>query len=319
MIYFYLLGCIGFMILQGFFAATEISFISSRLLQLRFRHNQGDKKAGKVYRLILSPEKLLITTLTGTNLSVVMSSSLITIFLIDLGVKESNFWTTVFFTPLVVIFAELIPKNIGRSFKEDFSCKAVDLIILFEKLFTPIVKSVELVSKFLVKTFIGKVRYRSLFVTKEEIRSMIKEMEHQGGIDKGEKEAIEGVFELKINKIKELSVRLRSVVSIDYADSAAQIMEKVKQKELTRYPVFRNREVVGYLNIYDLFYNPQEDWRSFIRPIMRVEFDQKLYEVFTRLKSKRESIALVCKGQRPWGVITLQDIIRETITSIVKI
>lgn len=319
MIYFYLLGCIGFMILQGFFAAAEISFISSRLLQLRFLHNRGDKKAGKVYRLILSPEKLLITTLTGTNLSVVMSSSLITLFLIDLGVKESNFWTTLFFTPLVVIFAELIPKNIGRSLKEDFSCKAVDLIILFEKFFTPIVKSVELVSKFLVKIFIGKVRHRSLFVTKEEIRSMIKEMEQQGGIDKGEKEAIEGVFELKINKIKELSVRLRSVVSIDYAETAAKIMEKVKQKELTRYPVFRNREITGYINIYDLFYNPQEDWRSFIRPIIRVEFDQKLYEVFTSLKAKRESIALVCKGQRPWGIITLQDIIRETITSIVKI
>ena len=328
MIYLYLLGCLIFVILQGFFAASEISFISSPTIRLRHRQNKGDEKARKVYNFILSPERFLIITLIGTNVSVVLSSSLITFFLINLGVRGSNLWITFMFAPLVVIFAELIPKNIGRFFKEDFSCKAVDLIIFFEKIFSPVVKSIEFVSKFLVKVFVKKARYRSFFVTKEEIKSLVKEIEKQGGIDKGEKEAIEEVFEFRSDRIKDVCVRARRIVAFDYADSYKTILATVKKHRFTRYPVFsakgesasggKNKEIVGYINIYDLFYQAGVSWQQFIRPIAKVGFNQKLHQIFTRLKSKKESIALVLKGKKVYGIITIQDIIREIITSIIK-
>jgi len=318
MIYLYLLGCLIFVILQGFFAASEISFISSHMLRLRHRQSKGDQKAKKVYEFILNPEKFLATTLVGTNLSVVLSSSLLTFFLIRLGVRASNLWITFAFTPVVVIFAELIPKNIGRFFREDFSCAVVGLIDFFEKLFLPVVKTIEAISKFLIKIFIGKARHRSPFVTKEEIRLLVKEIEKEGGIDRGEKEAIEEVFEFKKDTIKDFCVEIKKIVAVDYTDNYQAILEKVKKFRFTRYPVFKNRVIAGYINIYDLFYNPKTNWQSFIRPIIKVGFNQKLQGVFTRLKSKRESIALVMKGRRPYGIITISDIIREIITSIIK-
>lgn len=323
MSYLYLSGCLIFVILQGFFAASEISFISSPTIKLRHRQNKGDKKAKKVYDFILNPERFLATTLIGTNISVVLSSSLITFFLINLGVRASNLWITFIFTPLVVIFAELIPKNIGRFFKEDFSCKAVGLISFFEKLFLPVVKSIELVSKLLVKVFVKKARHRSFFVTKEEIKLLVKEIEKEGGIDKGEKEAIEEVFEFRSDRIKDVCVRTKKIVAFDYADSYKTILATVKKHRFTRYPVFsasggKNKEIIGYINIYDLFYQGAVCWQQFIRPIAKVGFNQKLHQIFTRLKSKRESIALVLKGKKVYGIITIQDIIREIITSIIK-
>lgn len=320
MIYLALLGCIVFMILQGFFAASEIGFISSSLLKLRHRRNKGEKGADKAYGLLSRPEKFLITTLVGTNISVILSSSFLTFFLIKIGLRNSNIWITLFFTPLVVIFAELIPKNIGRYFKENFSCRAANIIVFFEKLFSPIVKLIEAIIKLLVKAILGKeVKIRSLFVTKEEIRSLIKEIEQEGGIDKGEKEAIEEVFELRQSKIKDVSAPLRKIVGLDYTDSRDKIIALVKQKGFTRYPVFKNRIIIGYVNIYDLFYNPQLDWHNLIRPITKVGVSQKLYEVFTTLKAKKESMALVYKGKRTYGIVTVQDLIRELITSIIKI
>ena len=318
MIYLYLLGCLIFVILQGFFAASEISFISSSTIKLRHRQNKGDRKAKKVYDFILSPERFLVTTLIGTNISVVLSTSLITFFLINLGVRGSNLWITFIFTPLVVIFAELIPKNVGRFFKEDFSCKVVGLISFFEKSFSPVVKSIELVSKFLVKAFVKKARYRSFFVTKEEIKSLVKEIEKEGGIDKGEKEAIEEVFEFRSDRIGDVCVRTRKIIAFDYADSYKTILAAVKKHRFTRYPVFKNKDIIGYINIYDLFYQGAVRWQQFIRPIAKVDFNQKLHQVFTRLKSKKESIALVLKGKKIYGIITIQDIIHEIITSIIK-
>ena len=328
MIYLYLLGCLIFVILQGFFAASEISFISSPTIKLRHRQNKGDKKAKKVYDFILSPERFLVTTLIGTNISVVLSSSLITFFLINLDVRASNLWITFIFTPLVVIFAELVPKNIGLFFKEDFSCKVVNLISFFEKLFSPVGKSIEVVSKLLVKVFVKKARHRSFFVTKEEIKLLVKEIEKEGGIDKGEKEAIEEVFEFRSDRIKDVCVKTKRIVTFDYTDSYKTILATVKKHRFTRYPVFsaqggsasggKNKDIVGYINIYDLFYQGAVRWQQFIRPIAKVGFNQKLHQIFTRLKSKKESIALVLKGKKIYGIITIQDIIHEIMTSIIK-
>ena len=318
MIYLYLLSCLFFVILQGFFAASEISFISSHLLKLRHRQGKGDEQAKKVYELILNPERFLATTLVGTNLSVVLSSSFLTFFLIKLGVRASSLWITFVFTPIIVIFAELIPKNIGRFFREDFSCKTVGFIDFFEKLFLPIVKTIEVVSKFLIKIFIKKTRLRSMFVTKEEIKLLVKEIEKQGGIDRGEMEAIEEVFEFRSDTIKDFCLGIKDVIALDYSDGYDSILEKVKKFRFTRYPVFKNKEIIGYVNIYDLFYNLGQNWQSFIRPITKVGFNQKLQGVFTRLTADKESIALVMKGKRPYGIITIQDLIREIITSIIK-
>ncbi|MFH1772170.1 MAG: CNNM domain-containing protein [Candidatus Omnitrophota bacterium] len=315
----YILGSFVLLLLQGFFAASEISFISSVMLTLRHRQEKGDKRAKKVYSLMSKPEKFLATTLVGTNISVVLSSSLMTLFFISLGIGNSNIWVTVIFTPLVVVFAELIPKNIGKYFREDFSCRVVNIIDFFQRIFSPAVTGILGVSNFIVGLVVGHSRKRSPFVTKEEIKFLLKEIQKQGGIDRGEQEAIEEVFEFKSSKIKDVCVSLNKVAGFDYTDSFERIVEIARGSRFTRFVVFKNREVVGYVNIFDIFYNPGKNWHYLIRPIPKVGANQKLYEVFTRLKSDKESIALVLKGRRPSGIITLQDLIREVITSIVKI
>lgn len=319
MVYIYLLGCLIFMLTQAFFCAGEISFISIRPLKLRHRQIRGDKKAAKIYRLVLEPEKFFATTLAGINISLVLSSSFFTFLLMRLGVKNSNLWAMIIFTPLVVIFAELIPKNIGRLFKEDFSYRAAPIIAFFEKLFFPLVKVINLINKFFVKNFIRERKRLASVITKDELKSMIKEFQKEGGLDRGETEAIEDVFDFKIDRIKDVCVGLRKLVGLDYTDSYDKILEIARKKGFTRYPVFRNKEITGYINIYDLFYNPGKTWHSFIRPIMKVGSNQKLYEVFSRLKAKKESIALVIKGAKAYGIITLEDLTWEIITSIVKI
>lgn len=329
MVYLYLVVCLLFVILHGFFAASEISFISSRPVRLRHRLNKGDRSAKAVYEHVLRPEKFLATTLVGTNISIVLSSSLLTFFLIKIGIEASNVWITFIFTPFVVIFAELIPKNIGRFFREDFSCKIVGFIRFFEVLFLLIVEGIERLSRALVKLITRKAATRSLYVTKEEIKSLVREIERQGGIDKGEKKAIEEIFEFRSDRIKDVCVNVKNVVALDYADSYETVLSTIEKSGFTRYPVYssggrsafggKNKEIAGYINIYDLFYEDHKNWQVLIRPIAKVGFNQKIHEAFTRLKSKKESIALVLKGGKAYGIITIQDIIREIITSIIKI
>lgn len=313
----YFLGCSIFIILQGLFSGSEIAFVSSSTLRLRHRMQRKDKKAKLAFELVSNPEKFLATTLVGTNLAVIISSSLATLFLIETGVENSNMWITFLFTPIVVIFAELVPKNIGRFYKERFSCVVSGTVKFFETIFFPLVLIIEKFSRSLIRLLVGKKRCRSVFVTKEEIKLILKEIEGKGILDKGEKEAIEDVFGFGETKIKDVITPFKKIVGLDYADSYEEITRRARNFGLTRYPVFKNKEMVGYINIFDLFYH-KENWLELIRPIARVGESQKLYDVFTNLRTNRENIALVMRGRKPIGVVTLEDIIREIITSIVK-
>jgi len=314
---FYLLGCIVFIFLQGFFAASEIAFVSSSTLKLRAKRDQN-KNTHLAYKLLLKPERFLATALVGTNISEVISTTLATSFLITLGVANSNVWITFLFTPLIVIFAELIPKNIGRHYREELGVKIARLYRVFEIILFPLISSIEKLAVWLVSMIVGKVKRRSFFVRREEIIALIKDIEREGVLEKGEKEAIEDIFDFGETKLKDVCIPLKKVVGVDYTDSREGVVRTAKMIGFTRYPVFRNREIIGYLNIFDLFYEAHKEWQAHIRPITHVGLNQKLYEGFNLLKNKKENIAVVMKGKRILGIVTLEDLIREILSSIAK-
>jgi len=315
----YLPLCLLFILLQGFFAASEIAFISSNPIKLKHRQEKGEAAAAGVYARILRPEKFLTTALIGINLSLVISSSIFTLGLIHAGIRHSNLWTLVFFPLFVVIFGELLPKNVGRRFPEDFSCATYSVYAFFEKILEPAIKITEMFTGFFIRSAIGKVRRRSMFVTKEEVSALIKETEALGGIDKGEKNAIEQAMEFKAKSLSGICLALDKVIMLSAEDGQATVLDTVKKNRYTRFPVKRASEVVGYINSFDLFYAPDRDWQLCIRPITRVNAEDKLYDSFNLLRGKKENIALVVAKDKPCGIVTIQDIIREIVTSIVKI
>ncbi|HDN85674.1 MAG: hypothetical protein DRP81_04790 [Candidatus Omnitrophota bacterium] len=313
----YLFGSLVFFLLQAFFSASEMSFISSGLLKLARRQHK-DERAKLAYQLISNPERFLATTLVGTNLSVVVSSTLATYFLIRLGITNSNLWITFLFTPVVVIFAELVPKNIGRNYREKLATYLARPFTFFQALFSPFVYAVEKVSVSLTEFFLGRERRRSLFVTKEEIKALIAEGEKEGVLEKGEKEAIEDVFQFRETKLKDVCIPLKEVKTLDYNYPVEKVKEIARVYKFTRYPVFKNKVIVGYLNIFDLFYRESKDWHTLIRPITHLGGSQRLYQAFYILKAKRESMAVVMKGKKSLGIVTLESLMREILDSIAK-
>ncbi|MCF7916281.1 MAG: CNNM domain-containing protein [Candidatus Omnitrophica bacterium] len=319
MIYLYIIISLIFFVLSGFFSAAEIAFISSSRISLRHKKERKQKGAAQAYHYLLRPDRLLTTILIGVNLSNVLSASILTFLLIKLGIVKSNLWITFLFTPLVVIFADLVPKNIGRFYREDFSCKTVGLIKFFEILLFPLVKLTAFMNFLFKKTFLKKKNKTSFFVTKEEIRLLAEQIQKEGEIDFGERRAIEEVFEFRENKVKDFCLPRRKIIGFDYTDSNEYLLEKIKQYRFDRYPVYRNKKIIGYLNVYDLFYNPNQNWRELIRPITKIGVSQRLYQAFSTLQKKKENIALVIKGNKTYGMLTLGDLTREILTSIIKI
>lgn len=315
---FYILGCVFFILMQGVFASSEIAFVSSSLLKVR-AIREKDRNTLFAYRLLLKPERFLATALVGTNISVVVSSSLATSLLIHLGFgQRSNIWVTFLMPPLIVIFAELVPKNIGRYYREELGIRIANVYRFLEILLFPVVSLIEKASLLVVRLITGKVKKRSFFVKREELLALAKEIEREGILEKGEKEAIEDVFDFGETKLKEVLTQSRNIVGIDFTDSRERIMALARERGFIRYPVFRDRKVAGYLNIFDLFYDEEKDWHQHIRPIIHVGVNQKSYQVFSLLKHRKENIAAVMRGTRLLGIVTLEDLIKEILSSIAR-
>ena len=59
---------------EGFFSGSEIAIVSSNWIRMRRLASGGDRRAALLERLWRNPDRLLATTLVGTNLSVITGS-----------------------------------------------------------------------------------------------------------------------------------------------------------------------------------------------------------------------------------------------------
>ena len=83
MIYGILLFCVPLVILEGFFAASEISLVSANRRRLQQRAEEGYRGAKMALKLLSRPEYLLATTLLGAYMSSAANTILVTMFLLE--------------------------------------------------------------------------------------------------------------------------------------------------------------------------------------------------------------------------------------------
>lgn len=309
---FLFLAIIILAVFSAFFSGIETAFVSSDLLKVRQRKAKAYKA---IRRFFNHPERFLTTILVGNNITIVLLSTCFTSFLIGLEVKDAPFISSIFVTPLALIFCEMFPKLVGRVFKEKSIIRLRVLYSVVEWCFLPLSLLIEKATV-AIKRKLGLAR-RTVWA-RDDIRVLISTLHSSGEIDRAEKEALDDVFGFSKRSVKDITCRMHNVVGFDHTEDLETILERAKKVGYTRYPVFKEREMVGCINIFDLFYNEFENWHDWIRPITIVGANQKLDEVFALLTRKRESIAAVQKGKRKIGIVTLQDLMREITESITK-
>ena len=155
-LFLYLLGCI---VLIGFFAGTEIAFISANKLNVELRKKQG-KLSGKILsRFMENPSEFIGTALVGVNVLLVvygLLSSEITTKLLSyyyLGISEYTklFVDTLLATFVILIFAEFLPKAVFRYKAETvLSLFSVPMLVMYY-IFFPIAKVFVTISEFILK------------------------------------------------------------------------------------------------------------------------------------------------------------------------
>jgi Mg2+/Co2+ transporter CorB len=106
---------VPFLLLEAFFSASEISLISANRRRLRQWAEQKVRGAAQALKLLERPERLVATTLLGSNLSEITNTILVTAFLLETMGPGGEIVAMLLLPPLILILAEIIPKSIGRQ------------------------------------------------------------------------------------------------------------------------------------------------------------------------------------------------------------
>ena len=314
MISIYIICIIFSILLEAFFSGSETAFTSIKFIKLVHLLERKDKAALQAHKILKRPDRLLATTLVGTNIAVVIASSFATKLAFQFNPVYASGIATAFMVPLILIFGEIVPKTISQNKSNQLCLKIAPLVLLAEKIFMPIVIIASAITTSLLNLLTPRAIKKNPFLTKDEIKLIIRDVTKEGIIEDYEREVIDRILDFTITKAADIMVPIKEAICVDYNQTKEEILEKSRQFGFTRLPVFQEKDIKGAVNIFDIFYNDDsKKWQDFIRPLRSVSYDDRLDVVFSLMQPNKEAMVVVLKNDLPLGILTMEDLIEEIV------
>lgn len=311
---------------EGFFSGSEIAIVSLPKLELQKRLKEGDKRAALLEKLLKEPEKLLTTTLIGTNLSTVTGSTIFTTYVMgnivhaipSLG-KYPELVTVLCFTPMTLTFGELIPKSLFQKYSHVVAFKIVYPIYFFYILFKPISFVVMGFSK-LIAYLLKAESEKSPFVTKEELKLLL-ESGSRFEVEETERDILKNVLHLREKSVGDIYTSLSQVIAVSDNASVLEAVELMEKSGFSKLPVFEGRidNIVGYVLVSDLISvdDPNLKVREVMRPVIVLPEYMTIFNALKEFKRNKEQLGIVVdEFGSTLGIVTIEDILEEIVGRI---
>lgn len=314
-----IVAIIFFVLLEAFFSGSEMAVISVNRIKMNMLAQSKVKQAVLLKKMLSSPDRVLSTTLVGTNLSVVISSAMFTTVVVSFLGCGYAWLTSVIMTPLVLIVGEAIPKAAARFYADRLTFRIAGALRFFEFLFWPAVVLVNSISRIILLPVKAKEPARkSLFVTREELKLLIKESKKDEQIQPHERAVIGRIFEFGSKKVKEIMVPIKDVVSINSEDNPAQLKQISKASGYSRILIFKGEKqnIIGFANVFDALYEEGKFAKvsECLRPVLYISQESPIDKVFYTLQLKRMQVAVLLDDQsRHAGMVTFKDLLDEIV------
>ena len=143
-------------IISGIMSGSETALTAVSKPRIASKVNQGNKRAKYVKNLIESKENVISSLLLSNNLVNILASSLATAYLYNLFGASGILYATILMTTLIVIFAEVLPKIYSINRPNRTALFIAPTIYYLNKLLSPLVYLINLISKIFLKNIIIK-------------------------------------------------------------------------------------------------------------------------------------------------------------------
>ena len=326
-------------LLNAFFAASEIAFISLNDAKIEKQAKEGNKKAKQIEKMLKSPSKFLATIQIGITLAGFLSSAfasdafaekiapmlykMVPFINISVWKSISIILITIILSFFTLIFGELVPKRLAMKNYEKISFATIGIIRTISIITAPFVKLLTLVTNTVSKIFgVGETDEES--VTEEEIKMMIDQGEEKGTIKEEEKELINNDFEFNDITVSEIMRHRTEIFAVDINISNEELLKELSKEEYrySRIPVYDETidEIKGILYVKDVLKNINKSnfkVKNVVKEVYFVSQNRLINEVFKELQKSKKQMAIVLDEYGGTaGLVTMEDILEELVGDI---
>lgn len=310
------------LLLSAFFAAAEACLLS--LSKYKVNYMLEKKKLGAIYvkKLKDNPEKLLSTVLIGNNIVNVAASAIATSISITLFKSNAIGIATGIMSFLILIFGDITPKSLAVRNNESFSLFLSPIIWWISIALYPLVKLIDMFLRAIHKLFGTK---KIPIITREEIKSIVKASEEQGGLKDTEKKLVQRIFDFENTTVRDVMTRKKNIFSVSADMKIKDVPLFPSQKMFSRLPVYSKEKdnFVGILYLKDILkYIKDGNTDVEVKQVMRKPFfvfETKKMDTMLRLfQSRRQHMAVVIDDKgRVVGIVTIENILEEMVGEII--
>jgi putative hemolysin len=321
-------------IINGFFAASEMALVSIKPTDFHKIRSRGYKNADLLEKVTRDSTKYLSTIQVAITFAGFLSSafagSTLSVYFVDwlatlninisenLGVIIITFFLS-FFT---LVFGELVPKRIALSGSVKFALFSAPIINIFMIVFRPFVWLLSISTNAVLKLFGIKNNNETDKITEKEIKEMIVYGHIEGLYKTEESKMMQRIFRLD-DLTAEMIMTPKDEIKGLMIESLD--IESAINSRFSRLPVFGKdkNDIKGVIFFKDLLLEVKDknldevNYENIIRPPYIVHEKTRANRLLREMKENFNHLAFVVnEKQELEGIVTFEDILEEIVGNI---
>jgi putative hemolysin len=322
---------LGFILLGGLFAASEIALISLREGQIRALADRGGRGA-TVSRLAGNPNRFLSAVQVGVTLAGFFSASfgaaqiapVLANVLEGAGLQPSPAYvvafvgTTLTIAYLSLVLGELVPKRLAMMSAEKISLLVARPLDLLATALRPVIWLLSVSTNAVVRLLGRDPHALREDIGPEELRSLVAE--HQS-LSVKERDMVVGMLSVGERTVDEVMTPRTEVDFIDADMPIEEARTYVTEREHSRYPITGEDadHILGFLHVRDLLTPPQTARvvGDLIRPTVFFPGSKPVLSALTEMQGENNHLAIVVDEYGGTdGIVTIEDVLEEFVGQI---
>lgn len=272
------------LLVNGFFAMSEIAVVSARKPILRQMAKDGTRAAAKALQLAENPGRFLSTVQVGITLVGILAGAyggatiaqkLAPNFnTIDWIAPNGETFAVILVVTLItycsVVIGELVPKQFALRNPEKLALIVAPVMTLISRIFTPVVFILEM-SGNIVMHILGIAGQSENAVTEAEVKAILDQGVESGAIEQAENDVMQRVIRLGDRDVKSIMTHRNAIKFIDLKDSLETIHAQIHEAGHTHYPVTDGdpNTVIGIVRAKDMLDDALSHTELHLRDYMR--------------------------------------------------
>ena len=318
------------LMLEMLYSGGEVALFASDINKLKNRAHQGSKAANQAVELKEKPEWFISTALVGTNVAIIIASTLITGLMISFF-GQARGEQIAFLIMIPTLFLMIIARSVFLYYAETMAVRVAYFIRFSSILFYPIAFVIAAVSRSTVHLSSDSKSGPSSHITKEGLKYILGEKTQGGDILTREKEMVSRVFDFSELTAMEIMVPVSALTALPASMKISEAVGVVADKKYMRIPVYEDTvyNIVGILHYFDLLEMLLKDKQKgesvgeatvascMRKDVFYVPETKKVSELLAAMQKKDEQMAVVVDEYGgATGVVTIEDIGEEIVGTI---